>query len=399
MQGTLWQRVASRDRPRDQGLWNCRWTPRLSQTLAYVGHSSHAYLGVGVACRTFHLTVAPCPGYAPWTSRMLLNIGKYLLGRLLGRGSFAQARLSVILFNQIGSGVNSRRKIYGSTSLHFAQLMRLQQEAPPRYFIVWMLLVPEKFQAFFRGSSEQYGFLIKVIPPSIMGGQRNLSLNDSVCPFFLLSPLLPFLFFLSPYPVPGALLGVAILDVPHLRSLRLLLQEPEPKKEAPLLPPLPCKRTLFLSFFFFKSCFFYKREKTHANKNYEDGDPEEIKQMRLIELIEAICKNVAFTSFMILVFNELALSNEIPNGVHKVILRYGKSLVKPNQYSCRDHIVIGAGSDVGALLKPQTRILTFLEIHLSTCCKAANEKYKDNLIAIMGCTISGLGRMADAIQT
>ncbi|KAK7315998.1 hypothetical protein VNO77_34597 [Canavalia gladiata] len=106
-------------------------------------------------------------------------------------------------------------------------------EAPPRYFIVWMLLVPEKFQAFFRGSSEQYVFLIKVTPPSIMGGQRNLSLNNSVCPFLLLFPLLPFLFFLSPYPVPGALLGVAILEVPHLRSLRLLLQEPEPKKEAP----------------------------------------------------------------------------------------------------------------------------------------------------------------------
>ncbi|KAK7320856.1 hypothetical protein VNO77_30726 [Canavalia gladiata] len=107
-------------------------------------------------------------------------------------------------------------------------------EAPPRYFIVWMLLVPEKFQAFFRGSSEQYGFLIKVTPPSIMGGERNLSLNDSVCPLLLLFPLLPFLFFLSPYPVPDALLGVAILEVPHLRSLRLLLQEPEPKKGSPL---------------------------------------------------------------------------------------------------------------------------------------------------------------------
>ncbi|KAK7349913.1 hypothetical protein VNO77_07777 [Canavalia gladiata] len=92
-------------------------------------------------------------------------------------------------------------------------------------------------KAFFRGSSEQYGFLIKVTPPSIMGGERKLSLNDSVCPFLLLFPLLPFLFFLSPYPVPGALLGVAILEVPHLRSLRLSLQEPEPKKGSPLFCP------------------------------------------------------------------------------------------------------------------------------------------------------------------
>ncbi|KAK7316008.1 hypothetical protein VNO77_34614 [Canavalia gladiata] len=93
---------------------------------------------------------------------------------------------------------------------------------------VFMLYAPSTSflvlaKAFFRGSSEQYGFLIKVTPPSIMGGERKLSLNDSVCPFLLLFPLLPFLFFLSPYPVPGALLGVAILEVPHLRSLRLLL--------------------------------------------------------------------------------------------------------------------------------------------------------------------------------
>ncbi|KAK7320855.1 hypothetical protein VNO77_30725 [Canavalia gladiata] len=180
--------------------------------------------------------------------------------RLLGRGSFARAPLSVILFDQIGPGINSRRKIYGSTSLHFAQLMRLQQEDLTKTHIdqcnqdariqpninafidlpgVFMLYTPSTSflvlaKAFFRGSSEQYGFLIKVTPPSIMGGERNLSLNDSMCPLLLLFPLLPFLFFLSPYPVPDALLGVAILEVPHLRSLRLLLQEPEPKKGSPL---------------------------------------------------------------------------------------------------------------------------------------------------------------------
>ncbi|KAK7316009.1 hypothetical protein VNO77_34619 [Canavalia gladiata] len=204
--------------PRDQGLWNCRGIPRLSQTPAYVGHSSHAYLvfhnqksyqpksslvdGYQTgACQTFHRTVAPCPGYAPWTSRMLLNISKYLLGRLLGRGSFARAPLSVILFDQIGPSINSRRKIYGSTSLHFAQLMRLQQEDLTKTHIdqcnqdariqpninafidlpgVFMLYTPSTSflvlaKAFFRGSSEQYGFLIKVTPPSIMGGERNLS--------------------------------------------------------------------------------------------------------------------------------------------------------------------------------------------------------------------------------
>ncbi|KAK7316002.1 hypothetical protein VNO77_34604 [Canavalia gladiata] len=220
----------------------------------------------------------------PWNPIPYVTLQKSYFGALvlLGRGSFARAPLSVILFDQIGPGINSRRKIYGSTSLHFAQLMRLQQEDLTKTHVdqcnqdariqpninafidlpgVFMLYTPSPSflvlaKAFFRGSSEQYGFLIKVTPPSIMGSQRNLSLNDSVCPFLLLFPLLPFLFFLSPYPVPGALLGVAMLEVPHLRSLRLLLQEPEPKKETALFPPLPCKRTLFFSFSFFKSCFY-----------------------------------------------------------------------------------------------------------------------------------------------
>ncbi|KAK7316004.1 hypothetical protein VNO77_34606 [Canavalia gladiata] len=129
-------------------------------------------------------------------------------------------------------------------------------EAPPRYFIVWMSLVPKKFQAFFRGSSEQYGFLTKVTPPSIMGDQRNLSLSMILCA--------PFCFFFLSFPSYSSYLLTRSLVLfwewqswkfPTFVLSAFCCKNQSQKRKPPLLPPLPSQRTLFFSFSFFKSCF------------------------------------------------------------------------------------------------------------------------------------------------